>query len=148
MGTIFNGFFDLKDSNTAILKQAILEYRAEGKRLMKELGRKFGLDIHKEEDYIRLVSRSESSIPRKGELSKRWNYSFHGGECRFYNKKHQQTVEVVLTNPPEFGHLDAWFLMLYIESTEKYKDQFAGINYQNLKPLLDKLYKMGEIENI
>lgn len=131
-----------------ILKQAILEYRTAGKKLMMDLGKKFGLDITQKEDFEKLISRSNKTISRKGELSQRWNYAFHGGECLFYNKKHQQTVQVVLSNPPEFGHLDAWFLMEFMESTKPYKDVVSNFRWFDLKPAIQELYRIGEIENI
>ena len=134
--------------NPNIVKQAILDYRYEGKKLMEELGKKYDLDINNHHDYTQLISSSNNNIPRKGELTKHWNYSFHGCECGFYNKKHQQSVEVVLSNPPKFGHIDAWFLVNYMRTTEKYKNEIKGVEWTDLKPLIDKSYKTGEIEFI
>ncbi len=140
--------FRRKIMNPEILKQAIFDYRADGKKLMEDLGKKYNLDIKIENDYLQLVSRSNSSIPRKGELSKRWNYSFHGGECGFYNKKHQQSIEVVLSNSPNFGYINTWFLMIYMESTEKYKHEIYETRWTDLAPILDQFYKTGEIEYV
>lgn len=138
----------MKKINKHILKQAIIDYRNAGKQLMKELGEKYGLNIHNENEYKQLIRRSNKLVPRKGTLSNRWNYSFHGGECRFYNKKHQQPVEVVLSNPPEFGHIDAWFLMLYMEANDKYKHEVEMMEWGDLKPIIQELYESGEVENI
>jgi hypothetical protein len=131
-----------------ILKQAIKEYRKTGKKLMFDLGNKYGLDISKSEDFETLIARSNKTIPKKGALTQRWNYCFLGGACCFYNKKHLQTVEVELSNLPEFGHLDAWFLMRFLESTERYKQAVLGINWIELKPLLQDLYINKEVVNI
>jgi hypothetical protein len=131
-----------------ILKQAIIEYRKTGKKLMFDLGNKYGLDISKSEDFETLITRSNKTIPRKGALTQRWNYYFHGGACCFYNKKHQQHVEVELSNSPEFGHLDAWFLMRFLESTERYKETVLGINWIELKPIFNDLYLNDEVENV
>lgn len=136
------------DINLDIIQDAILNYRKEGKELMIKLGEKYGLDINVKGDYEKLISRSNNDIPRRGELSKRWNYSFHGQECGFYNKKHQKNVEVVLSNPPEFGHIDSWFLLSYMQSIEKYKNEVAGMNWQKLKLLVDKLYMNGQIKKV
>ncbi len=148
MNTWFNKIFNRKKVNPNIVKQAILDYRNEGKKLMEELGKKYNLDINNHDDYLQLISRSNDNIPRKGELSKCWNYSFHGSECGFYNKKHQQSVEVVLSNSPNFGYIDAWFLVNYMQSNDKYKNEIKGIEWTDLKPFIDKLYKTGEIEFI
>ncbi len=129
-----------------LLKQAILEYREEGKRLMAELGRKYGLDITVPEEYSRLISRSNQSVSRKGALSDEWNYAFHGHACGFYHRKSRQTVEVVLGNAPEFGELDAWFLMQYMESTEKYRTTVERVHWLELKPAIQELYANREIE--
>lgn len=128
-----------------VVKEAIIDYRCDGKELMRKLAEKYGLDIANEKDYEKLIARNNDEIPRNGALSKRWNYAFHGLECGFYNKKHQQQVEVILTNYPEFGQIDAWFLLSYMKSTEKYKSEIEGTTWQQLKPLIEKLYKTGEI---
>jgi hypothetical protein len=138
----------MKTIHQNILKQAILEYRELGKKLMFQLGHKYGLDINQHEQYIELISRSNKSIPRKGELTQRWNYSFHGCECGFYNKKHQQHIEVRLTNPPEFGHLDAWFVMRFMESTATYEEVVKDIEHTDLKLIIHEFYRTGEIENV
>ncbi len=129
-----------------IVKEAIINYRSDGKELMRKLAEKYGLDIKNENDYEKLIAKNNKEIPRKGELSKRWNYAFHGSECGFYNKKYKQKVEVVLSNQPEFGHLDAWFLFSYMASTEKFKTYIEEIDWQQLKHYIEKLYKTGEIE--
>lgn len=120
-------FFKANKIDSSIIRQAIIDYRLEGKRLMLDLGKKFELDINNLEEYGKLISRSNENIPRKGKLSERWNYYFHGGECGFYNKKHKQRVEVVLINAPEFGHINAWFLLSYIQSTERYKNEMENV---------------------
>jgi hypothetical protein len=131
-----------------IVKEAVIDYRNDGKKLMNKLAEKYELDIKNEKDYESLILRNNPKIPRKGELSKRWNYYFHGIECGFYNKKSKQQVEVVLNNSPEFGQIDSWFLLSYMESTEKYKNEIKGINWQELKPIIEKLYETGEIERV
>ena len=143
-------FFKLNDIKIEldVIKEAINDYRSDGKELMRKLAEKYGLDIENEKDYEKLIAKNNEEIPRKGELSKRWNYAFHGCECGFYNKKDKQQVEVVLNNHPEFGQIDAWFLFSYMETTEKYKKEIEGINWQQLKPLIEKIYKTGEIESV
>jgi len=134
--------------NPDIVKDAIRDYRKEGKELMHLLGKRYGLDITVKEEYEKLVSWSNKEVSRKGELSKRWNYYFHGVECGFYNKKHQQCVEVVLSNSPEFGHINSWFLLAYMESTEKYKDKITGVDWQKLELVVEELYRSGDVEKI
>ncbi|MAL58536.1 MAG: hypothetical protein CMC14_00660 [Flavobacteriaceae bacterium] len=138
----------LVEINHDIVKEAIYNYRKEGKELMFKLGQKYSLDINVKVDYEKLITRSNKEIPRRGELSKSWNYSFHGGECGFYNKKHQKHVEVVLSNPPEFGQINSWFLLAYMKSTEKYKNEVKGVDWQQLKLVVDKLYLKGQIEKV
>ena len=85
---IHNLLIKEKESNNInldIFQEAVIDYRQEGQELMSKLGEKYGLNIEIKEDYENLISRSNKNIPRRGELSKRWNYSFHGGECGFYN---------------------------------------------------------------
>ena len=136
------------DINLDVFQEAIIDYRQEGKELMFKLGEKYGLNIEIKEDYENLIFRGNKNIPRKGELSKRWNYSFHGGECGFYSKKNQKQVEVVLTNPPEFGHIDPWFLLSYMQSVDKYKSEVAELDWQKLKLVIEKLYLNGQIKKV
>jgi hypothetical protein len=129
-----------------IIKQAILDYRSEGENLMFELGKKYNLDIQNTEDYEKLISKNNENIPRKGKLSGKCKYVFHGRECGFHIK--QKRIEVVLTNAPEFGHIDSWFLISYMNSIEKYRKEIDGMDSQELQKLINKLYDSGEVENI
>lgn len=131
-----------------ILVKAINEYRTDGAELMLRLGQKFGYDIHVEEQFKNLIQRGNPKVPRKGSLSKKVNYAFHGGECSFHKKKTQQNIEVVLTNPPKFGKLDAWFLKAYLDSTKEYKELSRDIHWEDLKPMINQLYKDGKVAEI
>lgn len=130
------------------VKQAIIDYRNAGRQLMLQLGQKFGLDIHNDDEFEQLITKNNFNIPRKGQLTQRWNYRFHGGECEFYNIKNQQSVEVVLSNSPEFGAIDCWFLMKYMASTELYKKDVDGIEWADLIPVVNSLYSAGDIVEI
>ena len=137
-----------KHINFEKVKEAITDYREEGKILMTKLGEKFNLDIENAEDFDYLTSRGNTKIPRRGKLSKNWKYNFHGTECGFYNSQDQQKIEVVLSNPPKFGHVDSWFLLSYMQTTQKYKSEIIGIKWQDLKTVVEKLYLEGEIEEV
>ena len=54
MNTWFKKIFKRKKVNLNIVKQAIFDYRNEGKKLMDELGKKYNLDINNHENYIQL----------------------------------------------------------------------------------------------
>jgi len=94
----------MKKIDLQILKEAIIEYRKAGKKLMIQLGEKFGYNIFVIKEFNEFIWKGNNSVPRKGKLSNRWNYTFHGGQCKFYNNKHHQTIEVELSNPPDFGN--------------------------------------------
>ena len=131
-----------------ILAKAILEYRNEGRQLMERLGNKFGYDINIQKQYEKLILRGNKNIPISGKLSERVNYSFHGGECGFLKRKTLQKIDVVLSNPPKFGKIDPWFLKVYLDSTIKYKEMSKKLEWQELKPMIDELYRNGKIEEI
>jgi|TARA_R110002110_G_scaffold208363_5_gene420686 hypothetical protein len=131
-----------------ILTKAINDYRTEGIELMERLGEKFGYDISIIEQYKELIKRGNLKVPRKGKLSERVNYAFHGRECHFHKKKTQQNVEVILTNPPKFGKIDPWFLKEYLDSTEEYEELTKEMNWLELKPMLIELYSTGKVEAI
>ena len=134
--------------NLQILTNAITEYRSEGMELMSRLGKKFGYDINNQEEYEEFISRSNTKVPRSGKLSERVNYAFHGGECGFHKRKTQQNVEVILINPPKFGKIDAWFLKEFLDSTDKYKEMSKELDWQELKPMINELYRTGQVEDI
>ncbi|MGS2765304.1 DUF6896 domain-containing protein [Sinomicrobium sp. M5D2P9] len=129
-----------------ILTKAINDYRTEGIELMKRLGEKFGYDISVKQQYEELIWKGNLNVPRKGQLSERVDYAFHGGECHFHKKKTRQNIEVILSNPPIFGKLDTWFLKRYLDSTDEYKEFSKELDWQELKPLINELYRTGIIE--
>ncbi|WP_281979228.1 DUF6896 domain-containing protein [Tenacibaculum mesophilum] len=131
-----------------ILTEAIKEYRREGIELMERLGKKFGYDISIKEQYEELIRKGNSKVPRKGQLSQRVNYAFHGGECHFHKKKTQQNIEVILTNPPKFGKIDSWFLKSFLDSTKEYSELTKNIDWKELKLMVNESYKTGKIEEI
>lgn len=131
-----------------ILTEAIKEYRTEGKELMQRLGQKFGYDISIPEEYDELIRRGNPKVPMSGKISERVNYAFHGGECGFHKRKTQQNVEVILTNSPEFGKIDTWFLKAFLESTKKYSELSSDLDWQDLKPMVNELYRKGLIEDV
>jgi hypothetical protein len=131
-----------------ILSKAITEYRSEGKELMIRLGRKFGYDISAPEEYEEFIWKGNPEVPRSGKLSERVNYAFHGGECGFHKRKTQQNIEVVLSNPPEFGKIDSWFLKSFLDSTAEYKELSKETSWEDLKPMLRQLYNSGVIKEI
>lgn len=137
-----------KQMDEKLLVQAILEYREQGKQLMARLGTYYGLDILKDDDYHKLISRSNDKIPRNGALLKKWNYAFHGMECGFYNRETKQNVEVKLLHPPNFGVVESWFLLSYLKSTEQYKNLAENLDWQILQQILSKLYKDNHINEI
>ncbi|MGJ8551299.1 DUF6896 domain-containing protein [Winogradskyella wichelsiae] len=138
----------LKEMTLEILTKAIKDYRTDGIELMERLSQKFGYDISMKEQYEELIWKGNSKVPRKGKLSERVNYAFHGGECHFHKKKTQQNIEVVLTNPPKFGKIDAWFLKEYLDSTKEYEQFTKDMDWQALKPMLNELYRTGIVEEI
>jgi hypothetical protein len=131
-----------------LLIQSIIEYREIGKELMNRLGRKFGLDISNEEDYLKLVWKANDEIPRNGELSKKWNYAFHGLECGFHNRETKQHIEVKLFNPPNFGVVESWFLLSFLKTTNTYKHLAENLDWQQLEKILNNLYENKEVEEI
>ena len=137
-----------KENTLDILTKAIIEYRSEGIELMNRLGKKFGYDIAVQKEYEELIWKGNTKVPRSGKLSERVNYSFHGGECGFHIRKTHQNIEVILTNAPKFGKIDAWFLKEYLDSTDDYKKMSKDIDWQELKTMLEELYSTGKIKEI
>lgn len=137
-----------KKMTVEVLVKAIHEYRSEGVELMKRFGYTFGYDISVMEQCEELLWIRDSKVPRKGAISKGVNYAFHGDACSFYKKKTQQHIEVILSNPPKFGKIDAWFLKSYLDSTKEYTEFAEDTDWLELKRMLRELYRNGLVEEI
>ena len=130
--------------NLNILEAIITEYRNAQQFLMNCLNEEY--DNSNSKDASNWINNG--NVPQKGLLKNGWDFTFHGGDCQFFNKESNQTVEVVLSNNPDFAHIDAWFLMQYIESTKKYAKLSEGLRRTDLKTLIQQLYDSNRIENI
>lgn len=118
------------------IENAIYNYKKDCKRLVDRLAEKYTIIKKSENDYAFLFERTFYNIPRKGQLSQRWNFTFHGDACHFYNKKHKQSIEVSLENFYKSEHVDPWFLFEYMKSTHNFKSICENMDWITFKSYL------------
>ena len=115
------------------------EFRRDANSLMRLICQTFDLNFDTLEGLYEL--KFNKSERQRGSLNSEWNYYFHGVECQFINNQTGQVVEVILSNCPEYGHLDDYFFYNYMKTTQKYWYLIDWINddSSNTSKVLDIL---------
>lgn len=135
---------------TEEIYDAAKSFRNDGIRLMTILGETYGVNTF--EDGLAVIRNKSWDNKQRGKANEEWDFWFHGAECQFKNNKTGQTVELVITNCPEFGALDSYFFLRYVETTPRFKklaDFFAGDSNAMTKALnlLEDMGKLHRIDN-
>lgn len=102
------------------------------------------MDIQDRQHYDELVWVGNKNIPRTGQLNSEWKYSFHGTQCGFY-KRNGQTVEVELSDHPNFRVVEPWFLKEFIDTTSLHNSSIMNLTWQALKKKLEDSYASNQI---
>jgi hypothetical protein len=79
-----------------------------------------------------------------------WRYAFHGIHCAFTNLKTGQHIEVPLTYGLEFGELDPYFFIRFIETTKAYRPLPVEMycDYSDGERILHKMIDLGMFEYV
>ncbi|TGE24708.1 hypothetical protein E5K00_05725 [Hymenobacter aquaticus] len=127
-------------------------FRQQAFQLMNPLLEALAIPPDKRNDWRELMQTKMAHIRRgqaRGQLGAEWTYFLHGFECRFENGKTGQVVEVIINNCPEFGCLDAWFFLQYINTTEQFAGlrEWLGNEYENAKKVLTILARQDVLKH-
>ena len=108
--------------------------------LMKIMAETFDINLsNSDEIYDLKMNRSEK---QRGKINSEWRYHFHGKGCSFINIKTEQFLDVQIINGLEYGELDNYFLMKFIQTTKSLKKMSLIINNQskNLRKVIEVLW--------
>ncbi|GLB49382.1 DUF6896 domain-containing protein [Neptunitalea lumnitzerae] len=116
--------------------------------LMYLMAKTFDIDLTNKNEIEHL--KRHRSVNQRGQLNNEWSYYFHGISCTFTNKKTQQLLDVKIFNGLEFGVLDTYYLMKFIETTKKCKELslILNSNTYNMQKVIEVLKEQNYIVNI
>ncbi len=119
-------------------------FRNDATALMQMLSEKFDFSINNCGTWP--ITIYQTSRSNKGILNEEWTFYLHGSHCHFENINTGQSVEVRYTEKPEFGYLDGFFFLNYMQTTVRFKnlaDWF--INSSNVYIAIEELAKEGTL---
>ncbi|MFK8054791.1 MAG: hypothetical protein AB8F78_01620 [Saprospiraceae bacterium] len=128
---------------------AAISFKEDGVKLMEILGNTYEINPFDLKAIGKLKSKSRVNRQR-GAVNQDWNFWFHGAECQFENRRTGQIVEIVVDYCPEYGALDSFFFLRYIDTTPafiKLSEFFAG-DWKSLSKALDMLEERGNLRRI
>ena len=99
---------------------AAVSFRNDGIEIIKALGETYQVNPFEQKSLLSIKEKSRSNKQR-GKVNDEWDFWFHGAECQFKNRKTGQIIELVITYGSEFGALDSYFFLTYLQTTPKFK---------------------------
>ena len=95
-------------------------------KLMSIMAKTYDLNLSNSQEIHDL--KTKRSDKQRGEINDEWNYHFHGTGCSFTNKKNKEFLVVQINNGLEYGKLESYSLMRFIQSTDSLKEQSSFLN--------------------
>lgn len=135
------------DTHQLFFEQCAIDYRVLATELIMIIIQKHKIDISKS-SILQVFQRFIRQGRRlKGKINE-WEYYFHGHHLGFWNKQSNQKIEVCLTNGLEFGGLDPYFFLQYINSTASYQPLPVDIyeEYHDGVLIIERMKALGKIE--
>ena len=82
------------------------------------------------------------SDKQRGNINDEWKYHFHGKGCSFTNSITEQFLDVQIINGIEYGELDTYYLMKFIQTTESLKEMSTVLNNEsnNMQKVIEILW--------
>ena len=108
--------------------------------LMNLMAQTFDINLNNSNEIYELkTKRSEN---QRGEINNEWKYRFHGKGCSFTNTNTEQFLDVQINNGIEFGELDTYYLMKFIETTESLKKARLILDNksENMRKVIETLW--------
>ncbi|WGH76178.1 hypothetical protein P8625_03140 [Tenacibaculum tangerinum] len=94
--------------------------------LMNLMAETFDIDLNNSSEIYDL--KKNRSEKQRGQINDEWKYYFHGKGCSFTNIITEQFLDVQIINGLEFGELDAYYLLKFIQTTESLKEMSLILN--------------------
>ena len=108
--------------------------------LMNLIAETFDINLNNSNEIYELkTKRSEN---QRGKINSEWNYHFHGKGCSFINSNTEQFLDVQINNGIEFGELDTYYLMKFIQTTESLKKASLILDNktENMRKVIETLW--------
>jgi len=117
--------------------------------LMAALGKAHGIDPANRSDLHGLKKRFRDNQQR-GAVNAEWSFWLHGSECQFTHATTGQVVEVVVTYADEFGALDSFFFLQYLQTTPRFQELAAFFegDRASITKALNLLEDAGQLKRI
>ena len=125
------------------------EYGKVGLRLITQFVENFQIEYQSDFPLKTLNAYEKGSYKQSGTMGE-WKYFFHGFHCAFHHKKTAQSIEVPLTFGEEYGALDPFFFIEFIQSSPELKPLPIKIydEYGDGKRILEVMTRLGKFEEI
>jgi len=125
------------------VENAAKEYRLDCERLIMLFEDKYDFSFSESNESVYSLRQKFDSDNHK--LSKKWSYSFHGGDVCFSNSKTGQIVDINLKYKGYYGVLDLWFFQYYMKTTKSFK--LLSGHFEDNTPKLIQLLNFLEDKN-
>ncbi|WP_064967751.1 DUF6896 domain-containing protein [Tenacibaculum ovolyticum] len=97
--------------------------------LMRLMADTFDIDLNNSgEIYDLKINRSDK---QRGRINDEWSYHFHGKGCSFISLLTKQFLDVQIINNLEYGELDTYYLMKFIQTTESLIEMSSILNNES-----------------
>ncbi|MDC8003891.1 hypothetical protein POV27_07495 [Aureisphaera galaxeae] len=111
--------------------------------LMNLLAETFDIDLNNSNELHHL--KTHRLAKQSGEIGNAWKFRFHGMGCSFTNSVTGQFLDVQTINGKEFGQLDTYYLMKFIQTTDSLKEMGSILNDEsnNMQKVIEVLRLNG-----
>lgn len=108
--------------------------------LMNLMAKTFNINL-KNSSELHDLKRNRSNKQR-GNINDEWKYHFHGKGCLFTNLNTEQFLDVQIINGIEYGQLDTYYLMKFIQTTESLQEMSIILNddSNNMQKVIEILW--------
>ncbi len=108
--------------------------------LMNLMAETFDINLNNSSEIYDL--KRNRSDKQRGQINDEWKYHFHGKGCSFTNSKTEQFLDVQIINGLEYGQLDTYYLMKFIQTTDSLKEMSLILNDEsnNMRKVIEILW--------
>ncbi len=120
--------------------KCIEEFDKTAHYLMNLMADTFNINLNNSSELYDL--KRNRSDKQRGTINSAWKYHFHGKGCSFTNSITEQFLDIQIVNGLEFGELDTYYLMKFIQTTESLKEMSIVLNneFNNMRKVIEILW--------
>ncbi len=105
--------------NKDLFIKAAMKFKETANFLMQKLKAKYNVDFESGDGIndLRILNNHENKI---SDIDEQWRFNFHGYECLISNTDTEQLLDIIFITRPEFGVLDPFFFLQYVNTTPEW----------------------------